>query len=186
MTRGFKKLRDRIGERVGNKARANLARYTLPHSKTLAGSYVVLHRYRSRTQKVLIRSPYHWAAILDEGRGPSVAEKGKVLVWFRRPQDDPRLRYGYTRRRGRRPKLSRSDFKKWVAINNRLPEGVPKPMIISRYAKGTNPTDFTQKGHPQLRKETIRIFREEIRRFIPEQLASKRDDLKVQKVTIDL
>ncbi len=62
--------------------------------------------------------PQFWAAALHYGRERVTPKNATVLVWFRNPNNDPRLRGGlspFTRAGVRR--MSKADFQKWSAIN---------------------------------------------------------------------
>jgi hypothetical protein len=41
--------------------------------------------------KVAVHVPYYWAVYYHDGRGPIRAKKGHKLVFFKNPDDDPRI-----------------------------------------------------------------------------------------------
>lgn len=64
--------------------------------------------------------PHYWAVYLHDGRNP-VSRKGGYLVWFRNPNDDPRLSGGRSPERlSQVRKLSKGNFQKWAAVNRRI------------------------------------------------------------------
>ena len=106
-------------------------------------------------QKYALVVPHFWAAYIHDGRGPVRPDTAKVLVWFRNPNDDPRLKAGLSpvRASGVR-KLTKAQFQEWSAVNRGIIQRYKKrtgrkilttaelqslklPMIVARYSPGT-------------------------------------------------
>lgn len=99
--------------------------------------------------------PHYWAAYVHDGRGPVRPKSATMLVWFRNPNNDPRLSGGRSPVRARGAKrLSSGQFKKWADINRQIIrryrqatgktvltstdyEAMKLPMIVTRYSPGT-------------------------------------------------
>lgn len=56
-------------------------------------------------------TPYYWAEYAHDGRGPIRAKPGRLLVWFKDPDEDPRLRGGGPFRARDRRHLTKSQFR---------------------------------------------------------------------------
>lgn len=79
--------------------------------------------------------PHYWAVYVHDGRGaPVLPRRGSVLVWFRNPNNDPRLRGGrYPVRASQVRHLTRTQFEFWLAENRlAIQRGVPPPMIVTK------------------------------------------------------
>lgn len=124
-----------------------------------------------------MRSPYHFAAILDRGRKKPA--NGTLQVWFLNAlRDDPRLKYGYTRRRGMRPRLTKAEFLKWKRINASYPEG-QKPMVIAKVTSRTKNVRgkyFQGRNTAAVHRATAKIVDEEVKRFIDDSLVYRTQD----------
>jgi len=113
------------------------------HSKTLADALQVL----SKTEGVARSRVYldhYWAVYVHDGRGaPFGPTKARVLVWFRNPKNDPRLKNGYPVRAGIR-RLSKDEIIFWQGENRQARKlGLPLPMIVTPMVKNrTQPTLF--------------------------------------------
>lgn len=78
--------------------------------------------------------PHYWAVYVHDGRGPFGARRARFLVWFRNPNNDPRLsgglqpeRYSQVRR------LTKQQFQFWLNENRRaFDRGTIPPMIVLR------------------------------------------------------
>jgi hypothetical protein len=87
--------------------------------------------------------PHYWAIFAHDGRGPSPAIEGSaILVWFRNPEDDPRLpggRYPVTRSEVRH--LTKEQFREWASRNR---------TIIKEYKKRTGKTVLTSADYSSM------------------------------------
>lgn len=111
--------------------REESAQYSFTISTTLRISekpYEVKGGYRMR-----ISSPYFWAGILDQGRGP-VHARERMLIWFRDPEDDPRLIDGYPKTvaeaRGRR--LTQAEYEFGLMMNRIAYANKDQPFMLVR------------------------------------------------------
>ncbi len=91
-----------------------------------------------------LQIPHYWAVYVHDGRGPIRKDAPKVLVWFRKPKDDPRLRVGINPVRARQKRhLTRAEFRFWNKRNRAARrEGRPEPMIVRREVGPSLPTRF--------------------------------------------
>ena len=65
--------------------------------------------------------PHYWAVYNHDGRSPVRPRKASYLVWFRNPNDDPRLSGGRSPERlSQVRKLSKGNFQKWSAVNRQI------------------------------------------------------------------
>jgi hypothetical protein len=74
--------------------------------------------------------PHYWAVYLHYGRGPAYPATSSVLVYFRKPEDDPRYDGGYPV--GRPPRrLTKQEMQYWSRENRQADrEGRPRPMVV--------------------------------------------------------
>ncbi len=91
--------------------------------------------------------PHYWAAYVHDGRGPVRPGSATLLVWFRNPNNDPRLNGGRSpvRLSGAR-KLSQGQFKQWSDVNRN---------IIQRYKKATGKTVLTSTDYESMKLPMI-------------------------------
>lgn len=63
-----------------------------------------------------INVPHYWAVFYHDGRGPIRAKPGHYLVYFKRPEDDPRTDGGsnYPTRSAEVRRLSRNEFYRYL------------------------------------------------------------------------
>lgn len=47
--------------------------------------------------RVAVQTPFYWAPFYHDGRGPVRARPGHKIVFFRKPEDDPRIGFGAKR-----------------------------------------------------------------------------------------
>lgn len=92
-----------------------------------------------------IHIPHFWAIYVHDGRRPFTMPAGKVMVWFKNPKDDPRLRDGKLPvRRKQLRKLTRDEFFELLDRNRQaIAEGREPPVVIARaIKKDTLPRPF--------------------------------------------
>ena len=119
----------------------------------------------------VIRVPHYWAKFFHDGRDAVVA-KAKLLVWFKNPNKDPRLKGGYP--------VYRSD-------NKTLDQLITKDefrrlrnsgeIIVTKKSGPTkqpqNPFFSNTGGMAGLSEDVSRIGQEETYRYVEEQLRSR-------------
>lgn len=77
---------------------------------------------------------YFWARFVHDGRRPFSMPPGSYLVWFRNPQEDPRLDQGVTpRTRDKLRHLTAAQFAEGLQRNKEaVKAGLPPPMVVRR------------------------------------------------------
>lgn len=66
---------------------------------------------------VAVEVPYYWAVYYHDGRGPVRAKRGKKIVYFKDPDDDPRINgaaRNYPRRASNIRRLSKKQFERFL------------------------------------------------------------------------
>lgn len=103
-------------------------------SRTLERDTQAFLSYRAAGARIRITWPYYWAAYLHNGRGPMRAKRATHLIYFRNPDDDPRIG-GPARNYPRKPsdvrRLTKEEFRYWQRQNALAPEG-QEPMVVTR------------------------------------------------------
>lgn len=109
-----------------------------PHSNTL--SRAVTSFVEGGGLGGAVHIPHYWAVFVNDGRRPFAMPGDRVMVWFRNPLNDPRLRGGnYPVNRADLRHLNKEQFQFWLEENRRArARGVPVPMIVTR--RITKPT----------------------------------------------
>lgn len=77
--------------------------------------------------EIEVTFPFFWASFYHDGHGPSVARRGRVLVFFRVPEDDPRYRRFPPRTLSDVRRLTREEFREAKAAGD---------IVITRFARG--------------------------------------------------
>jgi hypothetical protein len=160
-------LSERILTRAG-KAGVRRAKPNIP-SRTLrrACIYVPLDTTLS-SSRGRIYIPHYWARFVHDGRGPVSPKTKKVLIWYRNPSQDPRLKGSKGRspeRFSSRPRLNISKAE--------LRKGIKSGKIIARLYAGPmtgRPFFGNQPGEGMygFKAEVSQIAREEISRIMRE------------------
>jgi hypothetical protein len=71
---------------------------------------------------------HFWAALYHDGHGPSLARRGRYLVWFRVPERDPRYTKGYPpRTKNEIRRLTKEEFRQAKDAGD---------IVISRISRG--------------------------------------------------
>lgn len=79
--------------------------------------------------------PHYWALYVHNGRGPFNMPRGKFMVWFKDPRQDPRLRGGKTPERVSQLRhLTAEEFYRALQLDQII--------VTSRIRKPTPPTPF--------------------------------------------
>lgn len=93
--------------------------------------------------------PHFWAVYFHDGRGPVYSKRNGYLVWFRNPNNDPRLRGGLTPERlSQTRRLSKVDFQKWSTINRN---------IVKRYRQRTGRRVLTSSDYEAMQLPMVVI-----------------------------
>lgn len=102
----------------------------------------------SEVGSVRLRVSYYWSLYVHDGRRPFSMPPGRMMVWWRNPRDDPRLRRGITPRRlGQLRRLTKAQFaealeerRRWIASGG---DPYRSPVVITRAVRRpTRPTPF--------------------------------------------
>lgn len=93
--------------------------------------------------------PHYWAVYLHDGRGPVQPREAKFIVFYHRPQDDPRLVDGYPERVSDIRKLSKGEFQAGLQRNRVHAQlGLPPFMYVLKDDQGrprsAGPADGTR------------------------------------------
>jgi len=188
----------RLTQRLGEMAQA----YALP--KVMAASSQLgraLSLVRESNAVIKLFIPHYWAIYVHDGRGSygpgSPATRGKparFLVWFRNPNNDPRLRAGLQAiRRNQVRRLTKEQFKFWLDQNKlarRL--GLPAPMVVygwpnqpgkkappdpGRFYFGNAPGQGMHGFLDHARPEAKAIVQKEMRKLLGEEFFKKKKDI---------
>jgi hypothetical protein len=119
-------------------------------SKTLASALRV-NIYNNETAALYI--PHYWAIFVHDGRGGFGPKNQGFYVWFRDPNDDPRLIGGKTPERlYQKRRLTAAEYREGLRRNRRhLDNGgdpYDMPMIVTRIVRrGMAPSQFFSNRH---------------------------------------
>lgn len=105
---------------------------------------------------VTIYSLYYWARFVNDGRGKIEAPAGKVLVFFKDPEDDPRIATDYPRKPEsvKRLRLSKARFRALRKSGD---------LIVTRSVGPASALNFLAPGIQKTRQEARGVFRDLIR-----------------------
>ena len=136
----------------------NFTRIATP-SSTLKTAMTVSYRALPRLHQIVVHIPHYWAIYYHDGSGPVTMPKGKYMVWFRDPHDDPRLKGGLP--------VTRAGIKKLNLSKKRFNELVKAGKIIIRQTVGRRHGTFFTRGAyklwgPWVRIELLKAARREI------------------------
>lgn len=136
----------------------NFTRVATP-SRTLKTAMTVSYRALPRLHQIVVHIPHYWATYYHDGSGPVTMPKGKYMVWFRNPKDDPRLKGGFP--------VTRSQIKKLDLSKERFTQLVKDGKIIIRQSVGRRQGKFfTREAYrlwgPWVRNELLMAARREI------------------------
>jgi hypothetical protein len=92
--------------------------------------------------------PHYWAIYYHEGRQVIRPVSASMLVWFRNPNNDPRLKGGLSPvYRSDIRKLTKAEFQFWSEENRRARKrGAPVPMIVVKRSPRSGQPSW--KGNP--------------------------------------
>lgn len=125
-------------------------------------------RFIVTKQRVTIYSVYYWARFANDGRR---AITGKTMMFFRDPEDDPRVDGDYPRKRATRRRLTREEAK------NARDEGL---LIVTQSVASAPPMKFIQAGVAEARKIVPEKMRERIRGDVRSLIKRRRDKITVR------
>lgn len=111
------------------------------HSKTLSNA---IFSFVQSDTKGGAQIPHYWAVYLNDGRGSFGPVSKKVLIYFRDPKDDPRLKGGVSPERYASVRsLTTAEFRFWAGKNTLARrDGRPVPMIVRRRVGPMHGTGF--------------------------------------------
>ena len=141
------------------KAGAIRATRTAIPSKTLKNALTATYWHSPKLHQIIVNIPHYWAIYYHDGSGPITMPKGKYMVWFRNPEDDPRLKSGFPVKRSdvRGLNLSSKQFNRYIK------EG---KLIVRRHVGRRRAHPFTAEAYrlwaPWVRKQLIKAVQQEI------------------------
>ena len=133
-------------------------------SRTLRQAMTASHRFiLHEGHQFSIHIPHYWAIYYHDGSGPITMPKGRYMVWFKDPKDDPRLKNGYP--------VKKSDIRRLNLSRERFTQFLKDDKIIIRRSVGKRKGSFfTHKAklawEPWIRTELRRRTAEEILRIL--------------------
>ena len=129
-----------------------------------------LQKFVGRTNGALYL-PHYWAVFIHDGRKPFGPKRAKVLVWFRNPADDPRLREGYPVRLRDVKRLTKEQFREGLARNRELGGGQPFMIVRPFQKKALAGAFFFTEGMKAFEKGAAEIIAKEFDKHIRRQVA---------------
>ena len=126
--------------------------------KAMTASY----RKIPRGHQIIVHIPHYWAEYYHDGSGPVSMPKGRYMVWFRNPKDDPRLKGGYPIKRSDKRSLkdliSNEEFKELIKSGK---------LVVRQHVGRRRGTFFTRGAYklwgPWVRRELRRAALREVR-----------------------
>lgn len=103
--------------------------------------------------EVTLRTPYYWAKLYHDGRGPINMPKGRFMIFFKDPVLDPRLRGGRPVRTAQVRRLTPAEFREAQASG---------ALIIARHVGPQKGTHFFTKPIAQFRRAVPRFLKPEL------------------------
>lgn len=100
---------DQLARSLAEDARQRVQRFI--RSRTLRNALVVIEGTDGTFR---LHVPHYWAIYYHDGRGPIRAKPGHFLVYFKNPDQDPRLRGGHPERSNQIRRLTKAEFQKAV------------------------------------------------------------------------
>lgn len=104
--------------------------------------------------RVILFSYYHWARVINDGRGKITKLNGIPMIFYRDPLQDPRIALDYPRRAQKRIKLTAAQLKEDRAAGK---------LIFAREVEGVDGLRFIENGILLFRKEAPKELRELVR-----------------------
>jgi hypothetical protein len=130
-------------------------------SKTVSAS---LHLIPLSDGSFAVETPYFWAVFYHDGRGPVRAKPGKVLVYFRNPDDDPRIP-------GRKYPVRASDIKRLTAADfYRFLRDPSRGMIVRKSVGPAKGDPFFVRAQAALTREVGNLVRKELSAIMREEM----------------
>jgi hypothetical protein len=165
-------FQERVLRKILEAGRRRARRYLLGRGRRGAHTSRQLARelaivVSSRETGYIYSDPY-WSVYFHDGRA---SIRGKTLVWFRDPKDDPRLQRGRTPNRAANlkrfgqniPRLSREEFRRGVRSGK---------IVVRRSVRGTRATPFFSNtgGMAGFAADVDKIVAAEFRSFLRDSL----------------
>lgn len=97
---------DQLARSLAEDARQRVTRFI--KSRTLRNALTVVED-TDGTFRLFV--PHFWAIYYHDGRGPIVAKPGHFLVYFKNPDQDPRLQGGHPERANQIRRLTKEQFR---------------------------------------------------------------------------
>lgn len=130
-------------------------------SKSVAAS---LHLVRLDLGVYAVETPYFWAVYYHDGRGPIQAKPGRVLVYFKNPDLDPRIP-------GRKYPVRASDIKRLTAAQfYRYLKDPSKGMIVKKSVGPAAGDPFFIRAQRAITREIGKMVRAELSAIVREEM----------------
>lgn len=117
----------------------------------------------------VLNVPHYWAVWFHDGRGAIRSRPGKKLVWFRAPDEDPRLAGGRPKTTAEVKRLTRAQFQQALRRNrDAIRAGRVPPVIITTFSGATSPELFfdNDRGMQGFSERSSRLIRKEFSKFV--------------------
>jgi len=110
-----------------------------------------------------VHLPHYWAVFFHDGRGP-IKSKGKKLIYFANPANDPRLAGGYPITRSDIKTLSQKDYEDGLQRNKELRDTGQVYMYVLDAVGPSVGNPFFEEGMKGFAAEVDQIVLEELGR----------------------
>lgn len=105
-------------------------------SKTLARAMEVATQNVPGLGIGLVTFPHYWARYYHDGRGPVTARPGHYLVFFKNPDDDPRIAGGYPVKLTDVRRLTKAEFQRFLKEDRIIVTKEVGPMRGQKFLRG--------------------------------------------------
>lgn len=164
MAEGPRQFTSRLRFQLASAARDSAAKAA--KSKTIANSLEVV---KLPSGEFVVESPFYWAVYYHDGRGAIRARPGHKLVYFRNPDDDPRIggaARNYPKKRSDIRRLTKAQFYRFLRD--------PNSGMIVRDSVGPSKGDpFFTRGLRNFPARAGRAVVVEVSKFITETLGDE-------------
>ena len=131
--------------------------------------YHRIEREGKKTSSGVVRVPHYWAKFLHDGRKALPYKRTGLYVWYKDPNEDPRLSGGYPIYRSSVRRLTKEQFKRGKAAGKLF---LAKRVAAMDSSK-ENPFFSNTGGLAGLTAEVGEIAQQETYRYVEEQLKAR-------------
>lgn len=124
-------------------------------------------RYIANSRRVVIYSIYYWTRFFNDGRK---AIDGPLMIFFRDPDDDPRIQDDYPQKRATRRRLTKQELR--TAREN-------DEVIVTRSVASASPERFIEEGIRSARQIVPPVVLGKIQGDVRSLLRRRRDKITV-------